>query len=73
MNFKRIIAFLLATMMLFSVCACKKDEAAGDKTTAKETEKNTDDTTETEPMTDAPVDVPAGDPQFINPLTGLAS
>lgn len=73
MNFKRIIAFLLATMMLFSVCACKKDEAAGDKTTAKETEKNTDDTTETEPMTDAPVDVPAGDSQFINPLTGLAS
>ncbi len=73
MNFKRIIALLLAAMMLLSVCACKKDEQPDDETTDSEAKETVVDETETDPPTNAETDPPVVDAQFINPLTGLAS
>jgi len=75
MKTKRIIAFLLAALMLFSVCACKKDDNHDEETKAKETEKQTEAESETESdvVTDAVTEAPKDEPQFINPLTGLAS
>ncbi|MBR6650578.1 MAG: DUF3048 domain-containing protein [Clostridia bacterium] len=76
MNFKRILALLLAALMIFSICACKKDDETPADTSAKETQQKETQKKdpETDPSTDAPeTDEPDVDAQFINPLTGLES
>lgn len=72
----RIIAFILAAVMMFSLCACKKDDQSADTTVPDETtEAPETEAPETEaPETEAPETDPAtGEPEFVNPLTGLAA
>ncbi len=72
MNFKRIIALLLASVMLFSLCACKKNGDT-DETTNSETEKKVEKVTDTESEVIPETGPVVNGPEFTNPLTGLES
>ncbi len=70
----RIIAFVLAAVMLFSLCACRKDDQTDETTAPETTEAPETKAPETEPVTEAPeTDPSTGEPEYINPLTGLAA
>ncbi len=72
MKTKRIIAFLLASVLLFSLCACRNPaELPADDTNVKNTEAGKE--TKSEETIEAETEMPATEPQFINPLTGLGA
>lgn len=68
---KKIICLLLASIMLLSFTACKKEEATGDDTTIAETKPEKETVKETDAQTEAETEPVVVEPDFINPLTGL--